>query len=81
MSESCRCGWDGTDPHPCHWDAYRCRKPAREFFYEPSKRYSLAGVQPKLSVTSTWACEEHTERFKDLLAMRNAVEEADTPIV
>lgn len=58
MGDACRCGWNGQGGHPCHGQAYECRKPARERFYEPHKRYSLAGVQTKFSMSQTWACDE-----------------------
>jgi len=56
---ACRCGYDETDeaPHPCHGNGYACRKPAKHRFYNP-ELVALAGVQMKVQVTDTWACDE-----------------------
>lgn len=62
--ESCRCGWDGDGPHPCHGDGYRCRAPAERRYYVPGPA-SLAGVQMKLSMAETWACDACWARFQD----------------
>lgn len=64
MSETCGCGWDGTGDHPCHGSAYSCRKPATSRLYVPTMRASLAGLQMKLSVGETFACDECWERTK-----------------
>ena len=53
----CRCGYDGTGPHPCHGMGYTCRRPAKLRLYN-AKPSALAGVQMKLVVTETWACDE-----------------------
>ena len=54
----CRCGWDGTGAHPCHGHGYTCRAPARARYYEPVRRYSIAGAQLKISAAQTYACDE-----------------------
>lgn len=59
---SCRCGHDGTGPHPCHGEGYSCRKPAKQRFYNP-QLVSLSGVQMKVQVTDTWACDDCWEKF------------------
>lgn len=62
MNEPCRCGHVGGDPHPCHGQAYKCRKPAsRRFMAYPT---CLSGVQMKLGAYETWACDECWEAFK-----------------
>jgi hypothetical protein len=71
---TCRCGWDGTGDHPCHWGNYTCRKPGKEFLYVPHMRFSLAGVQIKFSVEKTVACDEHRELFSKLLEEARAKE-------
>lgn len=66
MNETiCRCGWtEGSPkPHPCH----RCRRqPGSErFWHEPGPiRYAIAGVQPKLVVHDTVACDSCWEAFQ-----------------
>jgi len=64
-NDTCRCGHrlDSTDPHPCHGDEYRCKKPAKQYFYNPTLP-ALAGMQMKVTVVDTWACEECWEAFK-----------------
>lgn len=66
MSDThCRCGHpnDSADPHPCHGDGYTCRKPAKQRFYGASL-VCLAGVQMKVGVHESWACDECWERFR-----------------
>ncbi len=60
----CRCGHEGSDNHPCHARAYSCRKPATQRFYNP-KIVSLAGMQMKLEVTDTWACDECWKEYEN----------------
>lgn len=67
---TCRCGWDGTGEHPCHGFRYQCRRPAKARFYEPHRRYSLAGAQAKASMVETFSCDECWERFKKENASR-----------
>ena len=74
MSTTCRCGWDGQGDHPCHRNNYTCRKPAKIRYYEPTKLYALAGVQMKMSVVDTWACDECWEIAKVELAEHYAAE-------
>lgn len=60
MSDSpCRCGHtDG--PHLCH----RCHtRPGTVRYYEPTRRYSIAGAQNKASVVDTVACDECWAEF------------------
>jgi hypothetical protein len=70
-SNCCRCGFSGDDgaEHPCHGSAYTCRKPATTRFM-PKKlaTYSLAGVQPKLTGYTTWACDICWEVYMKLLS-------------
>lgn len=62
--DQCRCGHpkDSTDPHPCHAKGYGCRKPAKQRFYNPTPGRvpyaQVAGVQLKLEVAETWACDD-----------------------
>lgn len=65
MSDSCRCGWDGTGDHLCH----RCHEaPGALKFYVPTMAFSLAGSQPKFSARDTIACDPCWEEFSKLLA-------------
>ncbi len=59
----CRCGYEGVGDHPCHAKLYTCRKSAEQRFYNP-KIVSLAGIQMKLEVTDTWACNECWEEYE-----------------
>lgn len=61
---SCRCGWDGIGEHPCHGMGYTCKKPAKQRFYHDGRPFSLAGVQMKLSMQETWACDECWQNYK-----------------
>lgn len=55
---ACRCGHvDAEVPHPCHGKGYTCRKPATRRFYG-AHFTSLAGVQMKVGMHETWACDE-----------------------
>ncbi len=54
----CRCGWDGVGDHPCHYGGYTCRKPGKVRFYG-ARPVALAGVQMKLGVQETVACDAH----------------------
>lgn len=65
--DSCRCGYDGTGHHPCHGQGYTCRKPAKQRFYNARPAH-LAGMQMKLSVDDTWACDACWDEFKPKLA-------------
>lgn len=58
-SSACRCGrYDGTGDHLCHGNAYTCPRPGSVRYYQPSIRWSLAGVQMKLNVVDTVCCDE-----------------------
>jgi len=70
--ENCRCGHDGVGDHPCHAKAYQCRRPARERFYD-ARPAVLSGMQMKLSVSQTWACDECWEEFKAIQKLRTGV--------
>lgn len=70
MSEPCRCGHTGEGPHPCHYANYSCGKPATQRFYGP-RLIAIAGIQMKVEVSSTWACDECWEKFKILLARQD----------
>jgi hypothetical protein len=67
VKKACRCGWDGVGDHPCHYPrlgpSYSCKRPAKERFYYDGHPFSLAGVQMKLSVNQTFACDECWEVF------------------
>jgi len=53
----CRCGWSTGDAHhPCHGRGYACRAPATQRFYG-AHAVALAGVQMKVAVIETWACD------------------------
>lgn len=74
--ETCRCGHpkDAVTPHPCHWQSPvgRCGAPSVQRFYN-ARPACLAGVQMKLVVDDTWACDEHWAVFQKMLADRAAV--------
>lgn len=63
---NCRCGFDGNGEHPCHGDAYTCKKPSKQRFYNP-RPVALSGMQMKLEVRDTFACDECWERFGDIV--------------
>ena len=63
-AKSCRCGHAGEGPHPCHGDGYACRKPATQRFYSTGRPFSLAGMQMKMSMADTWACDECWAAFR-----------------
>lgn len=63
---TCRCGHVGDGEHPCHGNAYTCRKPSKQRFYN-ARPVALAGMQMKLQVTDTWACEECWIKFGDTI--------------
>lgn len=60
---SCRCGYAGTGPHPCHGRGYTCPNPGIQRFYNPQP-VALAGMQMKVQVTETYACDECWAEFK-----------------
>jgi len=64
--ETCRCGWNKTfGIHYCHGKGYTCRNPGTIRFYNPNPdRFSLAGMQAKLSMSETYACDECWDAFK-----------------
>ena len=70
MPATCRCGWRPTEDHPpehpCHAKAYQCRKPARQRFYN-ARPVALSGMQMKLQVTDTWACDECWAEFQAMV--------------
>lgn len=78
--ERCRCGWDGTGDHPCHYKNYTCRKPAKERLYLPSMKFSLAGAQLKFSMSKTFACDECWEDFNKLLKKHHEEEAANSGV-
>ena len=62
----CRCGAKKDDtPHPCHGEAYTCRKPAERRWYN-ARPVALSGMQMKVQVEDTWACEECWSKFKSV---------------
>jgi hypothetical protein len=65
-TSTCRCGFWWSDeafkPHPCHGNVYSCGKPAKRRFYNPSY-VSLAGMQMKVGVHETWACDECWDKY------------------
>jgi hypothetical protein len=57
MDNICRCGYTaGAGPHPCHGNNYRCKRPAEQRFYNATA-VSLSGMQMKLQVNDTFACD------------------------
>jgi len=60
---TCRCGHDGTGPHPCHGQGGRCQMPATQRFYGP-KTVGLAGNQLKFNVQMTWSCDDCWRAFE-----------------
>jgi hypothetical protein len=64
----CRCGHpaDSKDPHPCHYLGYKCRKPATQRFYNLHVT-CLAGMQMKLGLRDTWACDECWAQYLEYL--------------
>jgi hypothetical protein len=60
---ACRCGHDGTGPHPCHFNGYTCGKPATQRFYN-ARPAALAGLQMKVVCDETWACDAHWAEFQ-----------------
>lgn len=65
MESTCRCGFSGNSEHPCHGNRYQCRKPAKERFYN-ARPAALPGMQMKLSVDRTFACDACWSEFEDL---------------
>jgi len=70
---TCRCGHSGDGPHPCHHNGYTCGKPAQQRFYN-ARPVCLSGVQTKVAVDETWACDEHWESFK--ISLKKATDHA-----
>lgn len=66
---TCRCEWDGVGEHPCHGNAYTCRKPSKQRFYN-ARTAALSGMQMKLVVTDTFACDECWAKFGDLIKVK-----------
>ena len=64
---TCRCGHDGTGDHPCHGNGYRCRKPAARRFYN-AQMVALPGVQFKVQMSDTWACDACWAEFQQQCA-------------
>lgn len=65
----CRCGHEGSDNfHPCHGNKYSCKKPATIRFYNP-KFVSLAGMQLKMEVMDTWACDNCWKEYENLIKL------------
>lgn len=73
---TCRCGHTGSEPHPCHGDGYRCRKPALRRFTQTGP-HALAGMQLKFSMRETWACDECWAAYLLLLKVLAEKEDAD----
>ena len=75
MGQDCRCGHaaGSKDPHPCHWRDFggRCGQPATQRFYNPTPGRvpyaQVAGVQLKLELVDTWACDAHWAVFQRML--------------
>lgn len=63
---TCRCGHAGQDPHPCHGNAYACKKPATQRFYNARPAH-VAGMQMKLQVDDTWACDDCWNLYRGLV--------------
>jgi len=73
---TCRCGHFGDGEHPCHAEAYTCRKLAKQRFYNP-ELVALAGVQMKMQVSDTWACDDHWIEFQQQLKEARAKAQAE----
>lgn len=71
--QRCRCGHPRSSkhPHPCHGQAHRCRQPATQRFYGP-RLVALAGMQAKLEVSDTWACDTCWIAYQALAAEHRA---------
>ena len=68
----CRCGHDPakSSQHPCHGKGYTCGRPATRRFYNPrppGQYASLAGMQMKIEVTESWACDDCWAAFSVML--------------
>lgn len=63
MTAKCRCGHEGTGPHPCHGSGYQCRAPASSRLYN-ARPVALSGIQFKLGVSETWACDACWAEFR-----------------
>lgn len=72
---TCRCGYVGNDTgHPCHGNGYTCKKLAKFRLYaQPGQLGSLAGAQTKLSMVSTWACDDCWAGWQRALARGRAL--------
>lgn len=68
----CRCGFTGQGDHPCHGQAYSCRKAATARFVAQSTPYSLAGMQLKVAATQTWACDICWETFRIIATQKDS---------
>ena len=66
MTQQCRCGHSGSEPHPCHANNYSCGKPATQRFYGATQ-VALAGMQMKVQVSETWACDDCWNTYHDHL--------------
>ena len=54
---ACRCDRETEGKHPCHGQGYTCERPGSIRFYK-AKFVAIAGVQMKVQVSDTWACDE-----------------------
>ena len=69
-SKACRCGFSGEGPHPCHGKGYSCGNSGATRRFYNARPACLAGVQMKLTVDETWACDSCWEWFKGLLTQQ-----------
>lgn len=61
-NRACRCGHQGSGPHPCHGKAYTCGAPAKPRLVSTGPA-ALAGMQLKFSAYETWACDDCWQTF------------------
>jgi hypothetical protein len=83
----CRCGFDGTGTHRCHFGRpdphgtgetgeHHCTAPALNKFI--ATWGSLSGMMPKCSAIAAHYCEEHLELLKPQLDRRQTIIDAGT---
>ena len=75
-TNTCRCGHSGDGPHPCHYSPdgvtpYSCGKPATHRFYG-AHLTCLTGVQMKVGMHDTWACDDCWAKFQAQVAAQQA---------
>ena len=78
----CRCGFDGTDTHRCHYgrpDPRGTGEDGSDWCTSPAEDRllatwgSVAGMQPKMSAVGAHYCKEHLEMLKPHLAPNQVI--------